>query len=241
MANPRLIAITLLFVGAFAIIGQLAWTTAADTTSPWFSPEISRQIYSTTMIGALIVVATLVALASSQVAVAGRESRALDLRLAILRAGGATGMGPGIDIDADIEETLDEILGGANEPPAPVVTVDREAHETLVTVATTEGRGMRQDVALREVARARAALQKAANRIWTGVGGPIAGAMMFLGIAGAMLPGAEGFAEAHFVMNTALILFLGYGWTLLAGWMAVALGFSRTAEAVRTPKQGSQN
>jgi hypothetical protein len=30
--------------------------------------------------------------------------------------------------------------------------------------------------------------------------------------------------------NTALILFLGYGWPVLVGWFAVSLGFARAQE-----------
>lgn len=230
MPRQRLVLTTLAFLGAFAIIAQLAWTTASDSTGPWFSPDLTQQIYSTTILAALIVFVTLAALASSQVAAVGREARGLDLRLTILRASGATAAGPGIDIDRDIDETLDEILGGAGEPVAPIVTVEGDAHDTLVTVATTEGKAARHDVVLREIARARVGLQKAATRIWSAVAGPIAGAGVFLGIAGAMLPGSAEFATSHYVLNTALILFLGYGWTILAGWTAVSLGFARATE-----------
>jgi len=117
----------------------------------------------------------------------------------------------------------------AGASAAPLVTVDREAHDTLIAVAT-EGRVLQQDVVLREFARARASLHKAASRIWAGVAGPMAAGLLFLGISGAMLPGAEGFAETHFILNTALVLFLGYGWPILAGWTAVGLWFARAHE-----------
>ena len=229
MARQRLTIATLLFLGAFAIVAQLAWNTAESTTGPWFSPAISRDVYSTTMVAATILVAVLAALASGQAAATARETRALDLRLSILRGSGMTTVSGGIDIDRDIEDTLDEILGSANDELAPVITVDREAHDTLVTVAM-EGKLVRQDVALREIARARASLHKAASRIWGGVAGPIAAGLLFLGISGAMLPGAEGFAESHYILNTALILFLGYAWPALVGWTAVGLGFARAHE-----------
>jgi low affinity Fe/Cu permease len=231
MPRQRLIVLTLLFLGAFVIVAQLAWTTAGDTTGPWFSPAVSRDIYSTTMIAATLLVATLAALASVQTSAVAREGRSLDLRLAILRGSGVTATGGGIDIDQDIEETLDEILGSASEAPTPVVTVEKkEAHDTLITVSTIEGKVLRQDVVLKEVVRARAALQTASARIWTAVAGPLAAGIAFLGIAGAMLPGSEGFAETHFVLNNAVVLFLAYGWTLLAGWVAVGLGFAHTSE-----------
>jgi hypothetical protein len=230
MPRQRLIVATLLFLGTFAVIAQLAWNTAIATSGPWFSPAISRDVYSTTMIAATVLVAVLGALASGQAASTAREARALDLRLNILRGSGVIVSGSsGIDIDRDIEETLDEILGGVDGSAAPTVTMDREAHDTLVTV-TAEGRAQRQDVVLREVARARSALHKAGSRIWGAVAGPMAAGIVFLGLAGAMLPGSEGFAESHFMTNTALILFLGYGWPFLVGWVAVGLGFARAHE-----------
>lgn len=229
MPRQRLIVATLLFLGAFAVVGQLAWNTASATTSPWFSASISRDVYSTTMIGATVLVAVLAALASGQAASAGRETRALDLRLNILRGSGVMVTSGGIDIDADIEDALEEILGGVDSPAAPMVTMDREAHDTLLAV-TTEGRALRQDVVLREVAKARSALHNASARIWGAVAAPLAAGVLFLGIAGAMLPGSESFAETHYVLNTALILFLGYAWPILVGWVAVGLGFARAQE-----------
>src|SRR5205823_3606125 len=172
MVRQRLVIATLLFVGAFAVIAQLAWNTAESTAGPWFSTSISRDLYSTTLISATILVAILAALAAGLSGLVGRETRALDLRLNILRSSG-------------------------------VVTV---------VAAATEGRVRRQDVVPREFTRARASLHKAAARIWAGVAGPMAAGLLFLGISGAMLPGAEGFAESHYILNTALVLFLGYGW-----------------------------
>jgi len=215
MVRQRLVIATLLFLGAFAVVAQLAWNTAESTDRPWFSTSISRDVYSTVLISATILVGILAALAAGLSGLAAREARALDLRLNILR---------------DIEDTLDEILGSvAGVSAAPLVTVDREAHDTLIAVAT-EGRVLQQDVVLREFARARASLHKAASRIWAGVAGPMAAGLLFLGISGAMLPGAEGFAETHFILNTALVLFLGYGWPILAGWTAVGLWFARAHE-----------
>ena len=231
MVRQRLVIATLLFLGAFAVIAQLAWNTAESTAGPWFSTSISRDLYSTTLISATILVAILAALAAGLSGLVGRETRALDLRLNILRSSGVvTAVAGGIDIDRDIEDTLDEILGTVGGgPAAPLVTVDREAHDTLVAVAT-EGRVLRQDVVLREFTRARASLHKAAARIWAGVAGPMAAGLLFLGISGAMLPGAEGFAESHYILNTALVLFLGYGWPILVGWTAVGLWFARVQE-----------
>ena len=228
--RQRLVVATLLFLGAFVIIAQLAWNTAVDTTGPWFSTAVSRDVYSTTVIGSLLLVTALAAIATIQAGAAAREARSLDLRLAILRGSGVSVPAGGVDIDRDIEDTLDEILASTNESPTPVVTVEKEAHDTLISVTTTEGKVLRQDVVLKEVVRSRSALQGAGARIWTAVAGPFAAGVAFLGMAGAMLPGAEGFAETHYVLNTAVVLFLSYGWTLLVGWAAVGFGFARASE-----------
>src|SRR5439155_1476072 len=129
MVRQRLVIATLLFLGAFAVIAQLAWNTAESTGGPWFSTSISRDVYSTTLISATILVAILAALAAGLSGLVGRETRALDLRLNILRSSGVvTAVAGGIDIDRDIEDTLDEILGTVGGgPAAPLVTVDREA------------------------------------------------------------------------------------------------------------------
>jgi hypothetical protein len=239
MPRQGLIIVTLLFVGALAVVADLAWNTATGTTGPWFSPAVSRDVYTTTMIGGIVLIAVLGAIASSQAASASRESRALDMRLSILRASGVIVSGSsGIDIDRDIEDTLEEILGGTTGSAAPVVTMDRDAHDSLVAV-TTEIRGPRQEVVLREVARTRAVLQGAGARIWGAVAGPLGTAALFLGIAGAMLPGAEGFAATHYVLNTAVILFLGYGWPFLAGWVAIGLGFAQAQEPKRSAETKS--
>lgn len=229
MTLHRSILISLLFVGALAVVAQLAWTTAGGTSGSWFSSEVSRDVFSTTLVAGTVLVAVLGGLASSQSAAASREARSLDLRLALVRGGLATSAAGGIDIDRDIEETLDEILGGTGEGAAPVVTVDREAHDTLV-VATAESRSLRQEVVAREISRMRAALTHASRRIWGAVAGPMSVGLLFLGIAGAMLPGSEGFLQTQYVLNTALILFLGYGWPILVGYTAVALALARVSE-----------
>src|SRR5438876_362646 len=107
MVRQRLVIATLLFLGAFAVIAQLAWNTAESTGGPWFSTSISRDLYSTTLISATILVAILAALAGGLSGLVGRETRALDLRLNILRSSDVvTAVAGGIDIDRDIEDTL---------------------------------------------------------------------------------------------------------------------------------------
>jgi len=239
MSRQRLIGVTLLFVAIFGIIADLAWSTATMTSGPWFSSAVSRDVYSTTLLAGTVLVVALAAIASAHAALGAREVRALDLRIRIIQGSGATGPSPGFDIDRDIEDTLDEIAAGVPDgiASAPMVSVEREAHDSLVAV-TMEGRVARQDVVLRELARARAIVHQAGSRVWSAVVGPICMGGLFLGIAGAMLPGSEGFAATHYVLNTALILFLGYGWTFLVAWTAVGFGLARAHGPTRTRPHG---
>lgn len=107
-----MIAVNVFFLALFAIIGYLAWRTALGTTGPWFSPTISQQVYSSTLISATVLVVGLVAFASAQAAAAARETRALDLRIAILRGSGVTQLPGVIDTSGDLED-----------PPGPFLEV----------------------------------------------------------------------------------------------------------------------
>jgi hypothetical protein len=221
------IAVSALFLAIFAIIGYLAWQTALGTTGPWFSPTISQQVYSATLISATVLVVGLVAFASAQAAAAARETRGLDLRIAILRGSGVTQLPGVIDTNGDMED-----------PPAPflevptrgvgaaLVSIKRQGHDSLATVPSFAAL-QAPEVALREFSRARNLLLGARARLRGAVAGPCAMGTVFLGIAGAMLPGSEGFLQNHFFLNTTLILFLGYGWPFLAAWASAGLAIGQ--------------
>ena len=69
----------------------------------------------------------------------------------------------------------------------------------------------------------RAALRRARGLVWQTVAGPLAVFLIFISVAGAMLPGSGAFAQTHFQINTGLILFLGYGWPFLVAWTVAAI------------------
>src|SRR5205823_3305408 len=72
-------------------------------------------------------------------------------------------------------------------------------------------------------ARARAVLRRARGLVWQTVAGPLAMFLVFISIAGAMLPGSGAFAQTHYQLNTGLVLFLGYGWPFLVAWTVAAI------------------
>jgi len=221
------IAVTGSFVAIFALIGYLAWTTALGTTGPWFSPAISQQVYSATLISATVLVVGLVAFASAQAAAAARETRALDLRIAILRGSGVAHVPGVIDTNGDLEDAPPPIIEAPTRGVgAALVSIRRQGHDSLETI-TSFAVHEAPEVALREFSRVRNLLLGAKARLRSAVAGPSAMGTVFLGIAGAMLPGSEGFLQYHFFLNTTLILFLGYGWPFLAAWASAGLAIGQ--------------
>jgi len=220
------IAVTGCFLAIFAMIGYLAWTTALGTTGPWFSPAISQQVYSATLISATVLVVGLVAFASAQAAAAARETRALDLRIAILRGSGVAHVPGVIDTNGDLEDALPPIIEAPTRGVgAALVSIRRQGHDSLETVHSL-AIDRAPEVALREFSRA-PNLLGAKARLRSAVAGPCVMGTVFLGIAGAMLPGSEGFLQVHFFLNTTLILFLGYGWPFLAAWASAGLAIGQ--------------
>jgi len=69
----------------------------------------------------------------------------------------------------------------------------------------------------------REALRRARGLVWQTVAGPLAMFLVFISIAGAMLPGSGAFAQTHYQLNTGLVLFLGYGWPFLVAWTVAAI------------------
>src|SRR2546429_6034163 len=119
MVRHRLVIAPLLFLGAFAVVAHLAWNTAESTDRPWFSTSISRDVYSTVLISATVLVGILAALAAGLSGLAAREAPALDLRLNILRSTGVlTPVARGIDIGRVIRHALNRILGSVRALPA---------------------------------------------------------------------------------------------------------------------------
>src|SRR5207249_981670 len=91
----------------------------------------------------------------------------------------------------------------------------------LATAALTAARTRKELLKALLVERARVEVARTAAA--PSVAGPIAIALVFAFAAGAMLPGSDGFAASQFQLNTALLLFLGYGWMFLVFWAVLAL------------------
>jgi len=230
--RPRLIAVTIFFIAMLWFVGNLAWATAAETTDPWFSPTVTMYAYSITLVAGSLLALLLTAHGAAR---AGRLDDALmgiDLRIRLLPttwrteagnprkapSGGALAPGQG---PAPALEGLDKSRAGY--PAAVEAALQPQPSEALDTVARLEEARLK---ALRwELLAQKQAVVDARRALWPAMTGPIAVSMLFVAIASVMLPGSEGFATAHFQLNTTLVLFLAYGLPLLLLWAVIAVSF----------------
>lgn len=224
-------AIAAAFAVLFAVIANLSWATALTTPGPWFDETVSLAVYGVAIALGSVLAVVLVLHASARTASLDGSLQRLDRRIALLRAvPHERPPDPGVhhvpvprDLEAELGAELDAFSAG---PSSRLVGLEKEGHDTLVPVTGTlrPGRPEARTAVLQALVRERIALREARARVWTTAAGPVALSVIFLVIAGPMLPGAGGFAAAHYALNTSLILFLAYGFAPLVAWSAVALG-----------------
>ena len=219
------------FAAVFVAMAIFAIASATGTTAAWFSPAISSEAYATSLIGAVVVA---IALATATVNHLGRledARRGLALRIAgmpeadLLPAGEATLVtADAIKMLPPSDEEVDDLLAAlgtpvAGAPPGMEIEVTGTLLEVSAALTAARTRKELMKALLIERARVEAARVSAAPSI----AGPVVVALLFAVAAGAMLPGSETFAASHFQLNTALLLFLGYGWMFLVLWAVLAL------------------
>lgn len=152
--------------------------------------------------------------------------RALELRIAGLPE--AAGLPPPRDLTPEdlqrippSDEEVDELLTVLH-PPSGQLVAELEITGTLMDVETAiTATKVRREILKASVGQ-RADLLEDRVRSERSVVGPILVSFLITAIAGAMLPGAEGFAARNFQLNTALVLFLSSGWLFLVGWAVAA-------------------
>ena len=148
----------------------------------------------------------------------------LDRRIALLRV--SRGPPGRRSVHSDSEDP-DVLRGGLADGGSPsLAQAEKEGHDALVPLLPEQRsrQGNARTELLRQLVRERIAIRESRGRVWTTAAGPLLACVAFLAIAGPMLPGSEGFAAAHYVLNTTLILFLSYGFAPLVAWSVVALG-----------------
>jgi hypothetical protein len=246
--------LTVFFGILFAGIADLAWLTATGTNAPWFTSAVSAQVYTATLTTATIATLILASLAASKLAVLDSRARAAAAR----EVDEGTGS-PRIPVEVPRSvvlapnrtpraEGLDQILSELERfADGPMVEVrDRQSGNSIPTSLPRSaprpgtpgpGRGMPPAT--------RAALRRARGLVWQTVAGPLAVFLIFISVAGAMLPGTGAFAQTHFQLNTGIVLFLGYGWPFLVAWAVAAIALLHVlvrAEAVEdvTPARAAR-
>src|SRR6059036_3196532 len=225
--RPRTLAI--IFGAFFAVVGYFSWTFAAALPPPgWFPADITRWIYTTYMLVAAIFLVGLGGLALSIRRSFARQIRELEGRL---QRGPSN---PGYNYNA-------------LPPPLPDTTtsrdhVDRDIDELLESLSEVEASAARDARAMelepggipdvptieatdREIAVRKSRLIQRQKLLSRYVVGPAAASALILGVSGMMLPGSgdNGFAQAQYALNTALILGISYSWIGVGAYIAATI------------------
>src|SRR5437899_773563 len=223
--RPRTLAI--IFGAFFAVVGYFSWTFAAALPPPgWFPADITRWIYTTYMLVAAIFLVGLGGLSLSIRRSFARQIRELEGRF---QRGSSN---PGYD---------------ALPPPLPDTTssrdhVDRDIDELLESLSEVEASAARDARAMemepggipdvptieatdREIAVRKSRLIQRQKLLSRYVVGPAAASALILGVSGMMLPGSgdNGFAQAQYALNTALILGISYSWIGVGAYIAATI------------------
>jgi hypothetical protein len=228
--RPSVLALA--FGVLFAVIANLAWATAVTTTGPWYGSAVSLQVYSTAIVVAGLLASVLALFAALRVSAAESTLRDLDRQIAVVRAQPAVVRGP-VRWPSGLTSTGDRTGGGnaeadvSSDPASRTATVlEKQGHDTLVdlTDLVQSASSRPRTGILQALVRERIATREARAQLWWTAFGPVLMSVIFLAIAAPMLPGSDGFAAAHYQLNTALILFLAYGLAPLLAWTLISLG-----------------
>jgi len=228
--------VTIVFGVIFAAIANLAWNTGISTTGPWFAPGVTLQVYSITLIGALLLAFGLAAVAANRVGHYDSLLRSFDMRISAVKALVATRAresGKDAVEPRTVDQEINEVLGDLESLASDSVRSETGHADSLVQLdeilRLSDSRT--QTVVLRELVRERIGLRAAQSRLLSTAAGPAVTALIFVGISAMMLPGSIGFAETNFRLTTGLILFLAYGWAFLAAWAFIAVIMTSTDRA----------
>ncbi len=229
MSRPTLVNAA--FAALFAFLATVAAATAAGTTGPWFSVEVSALVFQTSIFAAIVTAFVLVGFAATHLARLEDARRSIDLRVAMIPESVHLPTGADVTISPDImrtippsDEEVDELLTTLATPSAHAAPQGEiEVAGVLVEVSAALTAVRTRKEVLRVLIRERARIQADRARVAGTVAAPIAMALLLVAMAGAMLPGAQGFGEANFRLNTGLVLFLAYGLAFLVAWALAVL------------------
>jgi len=180
--------------------------TALDLAQPWYDGTASFWAYATTFVGSIVLLSVM-----AMAAVVLARPRALEhlLEASAVESGEkASGDATPATAETEMDEILKFLKRAASSdnpegsPSAGGQTVEVSAVQTPVEVAPRRRRS---------------------RRVLTTFVGPSITATVFAGISAALLPGADGFLQTFFTLNTFMILTFAYGWIGLLAYSVSSL------------------
>lgn len=218
--------VNVVFSVLIVAIVDLAWAVAVGTSGPWFSPGVSFQVYSVSLVLGSFLTFALAAIASARVARLDDVVRVIDERLEAFQSlhevQSVLGLGEDPTRYDPTEAEVDRIAYAPDTES--LLEVHPTSAEVVMQSPAERAAGARdQSKMTRRLLAARRSILAERGRAWPAAIGPICVSIIFVAISGAMLPGSEGFAQRQYQLNTTLILLLGYGWWPLLAWAVAAL------------------
>ncbi len=222
--RPRVLGAA--FGSYFVLTFLLAWYFSSDLTVPWYGPDLSRWLYTVYFLGSVVVLSGILVAASKRRASIDRRLEEVEdkIRSAVGHAGSASdpesgeGAPSGRDaVDRDIDDLLERLDGMEVVSADDGVLVEEVVPADVVTTASSTSPSLPSDLLAqrKRLSRARAGVSAYAS-------GPAIAATAFLGIAAAMIPGAEIFLQSFHQLNTTLVLGIAYGWLGLGAYAVIA-------------------
>lgn len=219
MARLRPRSLAAGFGAYFFLMFLGAWYFAKDLPNAWYRADISIVVYVSYFLGGAILVA------GTGAGMLARTS-SIDRRIAALEGmarGGARGSrtaGTEGPVRDHVDRDIDDLLESLSEMEATTAQAAVEMEGDVVEAEPVPVAGL---TTLGEMSLARARLEKQRRSVRAYLAGPGAVGAMFLGISAAMLPGAGGFLQTYYVLNTTLILGMAYSWVGLGAYVIAAI------------------
>ncbi len=224
--RPRTLAI--IFGVFFVVVAYFAWTFAATLPAPgWFDANITRWIYTTYMLVAAIFLVGLGGLALSIRRSFARQIREIEGKFARGSSNhpNSNALPPPLPdtmsgrdhVDRDIDELLESLseVEASAARDARAMEMEPGGIPDVPTIEATD----------REIAVRKSRLIQRQKLLSRYVVGPAAASALILGVSGMMLPGSgdNGFAQAQYALNTALILGISYSWIGVGAYIAATI------------------
>src|SRR6266540_1061049 len=166
------------FAAGLGLVAALAAGTALGTSGPWYSAVVSSQVYSVSLLGAIVLAAFLASLAGSRAGHIDEVVRSLDLRLAGLPEAMSLpedrDPSPGdVDLLPPSDAEVDDFLKRIQAVPTEGGVEEFEVAGTLVDMSTAITSAKARRELLKEVIRQRGDALTAHARILEAVVAPL--------------------------------------------------------------------